>query len=136
MNDTDVITIVNRVLNEYAIRNQYAVTPIPVHSHTGTDSPYVDYYNLDNRPIIGSIASTGSSTRLPLTWTVSKTATGTYLITHNLGISTYITQIMIQGTAANMFSVNQTTNSFTVYTFNSAGAATDMSFNFIITLIK
>lgn len=52
---------VDEVLNQSAIDRQYAVTKIPVHTHTGQDSPQVQFSDL------GSVNQYAVVTRLTLT---------------------------------------------------------------------
>lgn len=69
-------------------------------------------------------------------WTTQKTATGTYLITHNIGDSKYNVQVSPVATAAftaNISAYNN--NSFQVKTFNATGVATDCSFTFVLFMI-
>lgn len=89
---------------------------------------------------IGVITSAGAkdTTRFfySQNWTTSKTATGVYLITHNIGDNKYNVQVSPVATTA--FTANISAyniNSFQVSTFNGAGVATDCSFTFVLYMI-
>lgn len=69
-------------------------------------------------------------------WTTSKTGTGTYLITHNIGDNKY--NVLISPLASSAFSANISAyniNSFQVSTFNASGVAADCPFTFTLWII-
>jgi hypothetical protein len=87
----------------------------------------------------GSVQSSGTANTLPRGFTVSKTGTGIYTIVHNLAIVG--TQYAVvatpvgapgQGYCSGMAKSN---NSFEIYFANPAGAATDMAFDFTLSVI-
>lgn len=68
-------------------------------------------------------------------WSVVKSSTGIYTVTHNIGNTQYVPFIQLIETAGNprtntISSITSTT--FVVRTFNNAGTATDTDFNFIV----
>lgn len=73
---------------------------------------------------------------LPGAWIPSKTSTGVYKITHNIGDSAkYLPLAMVNPTdsSARIVTVtNQNNNDFTVRTFTQAGVATDLPFSFVV----
>jgi hypothetical protein len=87
----------------------------------------------------GRVASAGTALRLPRGWSCTKTGTGVYVVTHNLNL------------AANTYAVNATPSgapgrgycsgmvlsgdTFEIYFANTSGVATDMDFNFTLTII-
>lgn len=69
-------------------------------------------------------------------WVPTKTATGSYTITHNIGDAKYAVQVSpISASAftANISAFNA--NNFQVKTWNAAGVATDCSFTFTVWII-
>lgn len=86
----------------------------------------------------GRVVSDTLTTPYPLGWTISKSATGVYVITHNLNNSNFVVLTSIvdsNGGITNPFSKTSTT--FTVKTgFISAGSYTaqDSNFDFILML--
>lgn len=48
-------------LKEYSIRNQFGLSNIPAHEHTGTDSDQVSYQNLSNRSFFITTKVQGTS---------------------------------------------------------------------------
>ena len=85
----------------------------------------------------GSVTSAGVATALPVGWTSAKTATGTYVVTHNLATVNYAVAVTPFATS-NAFKVAnilaQTATAFTVDTTLS-GVDTDSAFFFILILI-
>lgn len=69
-------------------------------------------------------------------WVVSKTATGVYKVTHNIGDAKY--NVLVSPVATTAFTANisaYSTNYFEVKTWNAAGVATDCSFTFTVWII-
>lgn len=87
----------------------------------------------------GAVGSTGTAQTLPRGWTSSKTATGVYVITHNLNITAteYAVVASPKGTAGTGFCSGMvlSTNSFEIYFANTSGVATDMAFCFTMNVI-
>lgn len=87
----------------------------------------------------GYVASTGISYSVPSGWSVSKTATGTYVVTHNLGLSV-TTDLSIVGTPVNSaFSVVcqlSTTglNSFTMLLMEENETLRNVTWHFLASL--
>lgn len=89
---------------------------------------------------IGSVTSAGAKDTsrffFSQLWEPSKTATGAYTITHNIGDNKYNVILTVIATAsftAQISSLNN--NDFQVRTFNAAGAATDCAFTFVVYMI-
>lgn len=69
-------------------------------------------------------------------WTVAKTATGVYRVTHNIGDGKYNVQLAPVATTAFTSVIGAfTATYFEVRTFNAAGTATDCSFTFTVYII-
>jgi hypothetical protein len=85
----------------------------------------------------GSVASDGTAIRLPQGWTSSRTSTGLYTITHNLGTTNYapiVTAFLNGGTGFRAAQVHtQSANSF-VIDIAVSGTDTDSSFSFVVIL--
>ena len=113
-------------LDNYASDNQYGVSKIPMHLHTGVDSPRVDYKSIANKPI------TASSNALPKGWTLTSGGTGQYTVIHGLNNRNYaVIATPIIGTALGC-AVTTSVNSFDVHTFNALGVVNS---NFYFNLI-
>lgn len=83
------------------------------------------------------VASGGASTTkffLPSRWSATKTGTGVYKITHNIGDNTrYLVLSNANSSAAYITTIaNINNNDVEIRTFNDAGAATDIDFSFAI----
>lgn len=68
-------------------------------------------------------------------WSVVKSSTGIYTITHNIGNTQYVPFIQVIETVGNPRThtiSSMTSTSMVVRTFNNAGTATDTDFNFIV----
>ena len=113
-------------LDNYASDNQYGVSKIPMHLHTGVDSPRVDFKSIVNAPI------TAASNALPKGWTLTATGTGQYTVTHGLNNRNYaVFATPIIGSAVGC-AVSTAVNSFNVYTYNALGVVnSDFYFNLI-----
>ena len=76
---------------------------------------------------------TAASPELPSGWSAAHTATGTYTVTHNFGLSTYQLHTVVTGigTAGYTFDVGCSGNQFVVYSYNAAGTLTDAAFFFM-----
>jgi len=87
----------------------------------------------------GRVASAGTSLRLPRGWSCTKTGTGIYVVTHNLALSpnTYAVVATPSGAAGLGYCSGMalSSNTFEIYFANTAGAATDMDFNFTMNII-
>jgi hypothetical protein len=87
----------------------------------------------------GSVQSSGTANTLPRGFTVSKTGTGIYTVVHNLAIAGTQYSVVAtpvgspgQGYCSGMAKSN---NSFEIYFANTSGAATDMAFDFTLSVI-
>lgn len=86
----------------------------------------------------GQSDATGGVTKLPLTWTLTRTGTGVYQITHGLNIP--LTDMIVLsatnglGLAFTSNDVNSV-NTFVVSTFAPSGTPTDLPFTFMCTTI-
>lgn len=127
---------------------RFQQTGIPRHVHNGSDSPFI--FN----PTItyaGKIGSDGTPILLPKGWTSVQSATGVYLITHNLGVGSFsgsnnllATNISYVVTASPasapsvVTTINQTPNTvtFTWYDVLDGTTETDTTFFFLLTVIN
>ena len=85
---------------------------------------------------VGAFDSAGNTgTPFPTGWSLSKTGTGTYLITHNLGTTSYAVVATPLG-AYNIVQVaSRNSNTFELYAVDRAtGGASNTGMNFILTL--
>ena len=95
--------------------------------------------NRNNRSFVFKITSAGAAST-PWDddgWTVAKTATGQYTVTHNMGSLDY--GVIIQQDAATVpsslrFSCVRATNTFDVYIVNGSGVATDANVMLLLTV--
>ena len=87
----------------------------------------------------GRVASAGTALRLPRGWSCSKTATGIYVVTHNLNLAanTYAVSATPSGSPGRGYCSGMalSNNTFEIYFASTAGAAADMDFNFTMTVI-
>lgn len=69
LNEAQIRNIIKDELTQYAYRNMFNVSDIPVHAHTGTDSPQVDantlafsvpYFTLVNTTTTPTVVKTGA----------------------------------------------------------------------------
>jgi hypothetical protein len=100
-----------------------------------SDLEYVDLVKFGIGSRSGAIPASGTGATLPRGWSAAKTATGTYQVTHNLGIAADAYRVSAISTDANPNVVQRVfkgTNVFTVITTNVAGAATDCACDFIL----
>lgn len=125
----------DKYIEKYSNRNQYSVSKIPVHAHTGTDSPRINL-----KDIIGAgVLYAGSSSSLPIGWSISTIGTGHYTITHNFNSTSYVVVVTPEyGGTAIAATVSVAANSFDVYTFTVTGGSpgsANSSFYFNLTKI-
>lgn len=93
--------------------------------------------NSDRISFCGSVAGAGTALKLPLGWTCSKLATGSYRVTHNLGVASAndyaVTATTSGGSASFVLSLAKSTNVFDVSTVNPSFSGTDAQFDFTLT---
>lgn len=81
----------------------------------------------------GRVNSAGTAIRLPSGWTSSRTATGAYTVTHNLGTTAYTPMISVTDVSGVIAVVAATSTTIQVLTsLRSTGADTDAPFAFSI----
>lgn len=73
-------TLFNKHISTYAMQNQYGVSSIPFHVHTGVDSPQIDPINLLGFPTISTTSATTAPTDAPINGTIRFYYDGTYYI--------------------------------------------------------
>jgi hypothetical protein len=100
-----------------------------------SDTEYVDLikYGLGTRS--GYVPASGTGATLPRGWSVTKTATGTYQVTHdlNLAIGNYrASAVSVDGNAYVVQRVFKGANAITVIATTVAGVAVDCAFDFIV----
>jgi hypothetical protein len=115
-----------------------AVTPTELGHLTGVTSAIQTQIDavVNNGSVVykGYVSSTGTGTGLPSGWTVSRTSTGLYEITHNLGLAAFTDMQVVASVndSVSRFAVVDTgTAIFRVRTFDAAGASSDEDFHFI-----
>jgi hypothetical protein len=79
----------------------------------------------------GRVLLTGTALRLPAGWTVTKSGTGVYVVTHNTTVSLAIAATVTSSVAAVAVITERNSASFEIRTFNAAGTAVDESFDFV-----
>jgi hypothetical protein len=97
----------------------------------GSDTAFTDPATWGAAVRGGSVSSTGAALSLPRGWTSTKSSTGVYVVTHNLGTTAY-------GVSASANSINNVnvervitaSNSFTVVVTNTLNVLTDDAFVF------
>jgi hypothetical protein len=88
--------------------------------------------------LAGSFDSAGAAVRLPTGWTVSKTATGTYQVTHNLNLaaSAYVVTATAEGGSARIVQrIVKAANTFDLVTQDTAGVLADSAAGFNMTVL-
>ena len=91
----------------------------------------------DRIPFAGSVSSAGAAMKLPTGWTCSKLGTGSYRVTHNLGVASvndYSVAVNTSGGGTSfVLSYAKGTAIFDVSTVNPSFASTDAQFDFTLT---
>ena len=96
--------------------------------------------NANAKIFVGKVNSGGAAVRLPGGWSSSRSGTGTYLITHNLGSASYVVAILAYSTGSLygrvFMQVSYTINNFTFYSgVPTSGGGMDLAdsgFTFIL----
>lgn len=82
----------------------------------------------------GQISATGGANSLPNGWTAAKVATGTYTITHNMGVSGGLQSLACSAISASAVQFQRwvitSVNAFSVVMATPAGVLTDCNFSF------
>ncbi|MBS1831237.1 MAG: hypothetical protein JST65_00910, partial [Acidobacteria bacterium] len=91
----------------------------------------------DRISFAGSVSAAGAALRLPPGWSCSKLATGSYRVTHNLGVAS-VNDYSVAATTSNagtsfVLSLAKSVNSFDLSTVNPSFASTDAQFDFTLT---
>lgn len=132
--------------NTVAPSTGYGISAVPLHAHTGSDNSLkVAYKNLlgaPNIPFVGSVAVGGSSVFLPSGWSSTRSATGIYVVTHNLMTTTYVVNAtaissgpIADATWAVIHPPTKTTITIEFISFNIAGGVAinvNTDFNFML----
>ena len=63
--DKEFQNLFDKAITQYAIRNQYDISPIPDHKHTGVDSPKINPADLMGFPVIQVANATIAPTDIP-----------------------------------------------------------------------
>lgn len=126
----------------------FGTSVIPQHRHNGNDSPKIRYSDLTGVPVAkiygGAVSDSGVAlTPFPKGWSVSRSSTGLYNVTHNLNTTNYVVianAMAVTPTNDIVFGVLQSAqilaNSFQIwmvnYNSNFVGTAFDSAFNFLL----
>lgn len=106
------------------------------HKHLGViDSTQ----KLSQKVFSGHIAAAGTAVSIPTGWSVSKTATGNYLITHNLKTNDYAvaaTPVYTSDRRLTAVLLTKTSTSFKVNTILTGTTDSDEQFTFIVNLFN
>lgn len=121
----------------HATGARFGLNSIPRHTHNNVDSPYTFQPILN---YVGIVESNAVVALFPKGWKLTKTATGQYTITHNLGLSALYTIMVTIHDEGNSASAGVQTpitnrNAFVVDTYNSLGAVNN-GFHFLVTVIN
>lgn len=102
-------------------------------NYFASDLEYMDLIKFGAGTRSGSIPATGTGATLPRGWSVTKTGTGTYQVTHNLGTTAYrVAAVSVDGNPNLVQRVFKGTNSFTIVTTNASGTPADCATDFTI----
>ena len=121
--------------------SQFRVNSVAYHTHNGVDSPKIITANSSSTTYAGLVNADGTAgSPFPVGWSISKTISGRYDISHTLGTANYSVTVTVSGqnkiTIPNISS--RTGSVFEVYMYNQTGAtswsATDTAFYFIVSL--
>jgi len=78
-------------------------------------------------------STAGTAVNLPTGWSSSKSATGIYSLTHNLGTTNYTaTCTPYSASATQILYTSKSTNSFNVNTYTAAGASVDSNVGCVV----
>ncbi|MGE0289643.1 MAG: hypothetical protein AB7I42_25855, partial [Bradyrhizobium sp.] len=84
----------------------------------------------------GTVTSSGTVVALPTGWSSSRTGTGQYTVTHNLGAASYVVVATVEYTITDggerIITVQRSTNSFTLGVYGGDGNFRDHAFSFIV----
>lgn len=88
----------------------------------------------------GSVAANGGVNTLPSGWTSTRTATGSYQVTHNLGVNVnnFMCVATVNSGAITNVRVERVSvgvNAFSVYTVNDSNVAADADFTFLCSAV-
>lgn len=158
MNEQEIIKIIQDELQ----KAQYGVSRVAFHVHNNIDSPQLKFIGLGDTPstfsgqagkvatvnpletalifssvsggYAGFVNADGTAGNLPSAWTSSKTGTGQYIVTHNLGTTNY--SAVASASALSGFgaldSVNANDVHFKFLSAAGGGTLSDTVFYFII----
>lgn len=109
------------------------------HRHTGNDAERIQWTDIA-APIPNSAAAfmqvqSNASTFAPQGWTLNHSATGTYVITHNLGTTNYAVFATPITTKVFAVSTAKTSASTTLIFYNTSNTATDTDFLAMVLLV-
>lgn len=113
------------------IQNRFhnSLTHIQGGNASGTATPTGNAYHLLG---YGSADSAATPIVMPSGWTIVHTTTGTYTVTHNLGVATMAGGATINSSGAGYATIALSTNSCIIFTFGTTGVLADQSFSFWI----
>lgn len=98
-----------------------------------SDTAYQDPAKWGTATRIGSITAAGTASFLPRDWSVIKTSTGVYTITHNLGTIGYVVSALTNtGSGMTVQRCGISANSFYIVTATPDGTLTDSDFVFTL----
>lgn len=104
-----------------------------VYDTEGND--WIPLASLERMAFSGEVAADGSAVSLPAGWSVSKTATGTYRVTHNFGTTAYsvvATPLFSSDTRMTAVVLSREANRFTINTLLTVSTDTDNPFFFVL----
>lgn len=106
---------------------------------TGTVTPAKTTFmnsNSDSAGVfVGRVNTNGSAIRLPSGWSVVRNSSGSYTVTHNLGVTNYAVTFETVNTTFNVPTSrvsNHSSNFFTVNFYSLGASIEDTAFNFIL----
>lgn len=127
MNKDEIIELIKQTVQH--LFGTRMVGDTPTDANQLTPKKYVDA----NKVNAGLVISDGTAgTPMPTGWTTSRTAAGRYLVTHNLGTTSYV-PITTADQSNVCVPVTRDANSFNVYCYSIATAAfNDSDFYFLL----
>jgi len=136
MEEKDVRAIFEQMYAQEATR--YGVAKVPVHRHNGIDTVQIEYQDILNRPgelYGGKVNDNGDAIYLPAGWTSTRTGTGEYTVTHNLGTTAYAVLLTGIGNGFYTLADEPTSTLFEYQYFEPSGSAGDRVVYFLLKML-
>lgn len=134
MDEQKIIDLINQILSQRGVQNMYNVSPVPFHTHNNIDSPYIATQpsTSTNSIFYGIVKSDGTAIILPDGWSSSRSSAGEYIVTHNLGTTSYGVVTNAVSQVSTHLPTPNSANFFQIFTTDSSGSVSDSNFTFIL----